>query len=86
VVRTADVPRRLRGDGGCLQPETGLAHRGGSIPNDIVCRGAAVFERQVVVEELQFETEDPGIENPQCFVEQLLPCLVTVADDDLVAR
>ena len=69
-----------------FEPEARLAHGGGSLADDLVGRRPPVPERQVEPEQLEVETEDAGIEHPQRLVEQLLPGLVTVADDDLAAR
>ena len=85
AVGAADVARRLRGDGGRLEPQTRLAHGCGGVADDLVGRGPTVAERQVEARQLEIEPEYSGIEDPQCLVEQLLSGLVTVADDDLAA-
>ena len=79
-------PVDLRGDGGRLEPETRLTHGGGGLTDDLVRRRSPIRERQVEADQFEVEPEDGRIEHPQRFVEQLLPCLVTVTDDDLVAR
>ena len=85
AVGAADVARRLRGDGGRLEPQARLAHGGRGLADDLVGRGPPVPEGQVEPHQLEIEPEHAGVEHPQRLVEQLLPGLVAVADDDLAA-
>ena len=80
------VARRLRGDGGRLEAQTRFAHGRGGLADDLVGGGPPVPEGQVEPHQLEIEPEDAGVEHPQRLVEQLLPGLVTVADDDLAVR
>ena len=50
--------------------------------DDPVRRRPAVLERQVEVLELELEPEQVAVEHPQRLLEQLLPGLVAVQDDD----
>ena len=86
AIGAADVARRLRRDGGRLEAQARFAHGGGSLADDLVGGGPPVPEGQVEPEQFEIEPEHSGVEHPQRLVEQFLPGLVTVTDDDLAAR
>ena len=82
-VGRADVVLALGRDGRGLEPEPGLAHGLGGLGDDGVVGLAAVLEREVVVDELGLEPGDVGVEHADRLLEQLLPGLVALEDDDL---
>ena len=86
AIRTADVAGRLGRDGGRLEPQARFPHGGGGLADDLVGGGAPIAEGQVEPDQVDIEPEDCGVEHPQGLIEQLLPGLVAVADDDLAVR
>ena len=82
AVRRADVVVALGRDRRGLDPEAGLAHRGGGLGDDAVVGLAPVLEREVVALELELEAADVGVEHAQRLLEQLLAGLVALEDDD----
>ena len=83
AVRAAHVSRRLGGHGGRLQPQAGLPHGRRSLVDHGIGRASAVVERQIETHQLELEAQHRGVEDAQRFFEELLPCLVTLANDYL---
>ena len=83
AIGTADVARRLRGDGGRLEAETRDAHGGRGLADNAVGRGPPVPQGEIEAQQLQIEPEHDGVQHTQRLFEQLLPGLVPVTHDDL---
>jgi hypothetical protein len=66
--------------------EPGLAHGRGRLVHDRVVRCAARLERQVVARQLDLQADHVGREHAQRFLQQLLPGLVAIEDDDRRVR
>jgi hypothetical protein len=81
-VRAPDVARLLGRDRRRLEAEARLADRRGRLEDDPVLGGAARLERKVVARELELEPDDVRREDPQRLLEELLPGLVPLEDDD----
>ena len=69
-----------------LSPRPVSPHGGGGLADDLVGRRSPVPEGEVEPDQVEVEPEDSGVQHPQRLVEQLLPGLVAIADDDLAAR
>ena len=81
-VRRADVVAALGRDRRRLEAEPVLADRRGRLVHDLVLRRAAAVEREVEAEELEREADHVRRENAERLLEQLLPGLVPLEDDD----
>ena len=86
AIRTADVAGRLGVMVAALSPKPVSRMAAAASRTTSLARRPPVSEREVEPEQFEVEAEDAGIEHPQRLVEQLLPGLVAIADDDLVAR
>ena len=85
AVGAADVVGALRRDRRRLEAEARRGHRRRRRRHDLVVGLAPVVEREVVVLQLDLDPGHGGVEHPQRLLEQLLPGLVALEDDDAQA-
>ena len=84
AVRRADVAAPFGRDRRGLQPEAVLADRGRRLVHDAVVGLAAPLEREIEARELELDPDHVGLEHAQALLQQLLPGLVALEDDDRV--
>ena len=82
AVRRADVVLSLRGDGGRFQAQPVLADRARRLEHDVVPGLAALCQRQIEARQRELDADDVGAQDTQRLLEQLLPGLVTLENDD----
>src|SRR5207247_834567 len=82
AIRGADVAPPLGSDRRRLERQPLLADRRRRLVHDAVVGLAAPFEREVEAREVELDADHIELENAQALLQQLLPGLVALEDDD----
>ena len=81
-VRRSDVAAAFGGNRCGLESQATVFHRDRRLVDDRVVGLTALLEREVVVNEVEFETDDARREDAERFHEEFLAGLIAVQDDD----